>query len=165
MTGAGKPRRTARLSRRCAKLQGEDLFTLLDAAQSVAAKRLEAAIGALHSLYELGGDQHRATERLAKRLDARHLIDRRADDREVEPIDRADVAVQHVPKMEREIDRGDRPACGDARTPQRLDVPHRLDRGVERAAASLSPIRVFEREDGEHCVADELEHLATALAE
>ena len=68
-------------------------------------------------------------------------------------------------KMEREIDRGEGRACGRARRIERIDVAHRLDRGVERAAASLRPIRLFEREDGEHAVADELEHLAAARAE
>src|SRR4029077_2464591 len=109
--------------------------------------------------------QHRAAQRLAKRLDARHLVDRRADDREIEPIDCADVAVQHVPKMEREIDWSDWPACGDAPCAERFNLVNRLKRGVERAAASFGPIRVFEREDGEHRIADELEHLAAALPE
>src|ERR1700677_2595376 len=87
-----------------AQLQREDLLVLLDAAQGVPAKRLESAIGNRHPIHEFGGNQDRAAQRLAKRLDARHLVDRRADDREIEPIDRADVAVQPVPRMDWEID-------------------------------------------------------------
>ena len=39
-------------------------------------------------------------------LDARNLVDRRADDCEVEAIDGADIAVEHLADVEREIDDG-----------------------------------------------------------
>ena len=57
---------------------------------------------------ELGRDENPAAERLAQRLDARNLVDRRSDDREVEAIDGADIAIEHLAEVEREIDDGNR---------------------------------------------------------
>ena len=67
--------------------------------------------------------------------------------------------------MEGEIDGRDGRASGGARRIERVDIAHRLDRGVERPATGLRPIRLFEREGGEHAIADELEHLPAAFAE
>ena len=47
----------------------------------------------------------------AQRLDARDSYDRGPDHREVEPVDRADIAVEHVAEMQREVERP-RPAAG-----------------------------------------------------
>jgi hypothetical protein len=38
---------------------------------------------------KIRGDQHAAAQRLAQALDARHLIDRRPDHREIEAVDGA----------------------------------------------------------------------------
>ena len=43
-------------------------------------------------------------ERLAELLDPRHLVDGGADDREIQPVRRADIAVKHFADMQREID-------------------------------------------------------------
>ena len=62
---AGEAAASLWLSWRGVQFQREDLLRLLDAAQRVAAKRLEPAIGGLHSIHELGGNEHRAAQRLA----------------------------------------------------------------------------------------------------
>jgi hypothetical protein len=75
-------------------------------AQGVVAQRLETAAVADHRR-ELGRDQHLAAQGLAQRLDARDFVDRRPDYSEVETVDSADIAIEHLPEMEREVDRGD----------------------------------------------------------
>ena len=64
--------------------------------------------------------------------------------------------------MEGEIDGGDRSAGRRARRVERVDIRHRLDRGVERPTARLRASSLFEGECGEHGVANEFEHLAAA---
>src|SRR5436189_208710 len=66
--------------------QGEDLARLTDAAQGVAAERLEAGGAALGRGGELRRDQDLAAQRLAQSLDARDLIDGGADDGEVDAV-------------------------------------------------------------------------------
>ena len=109
MSGADKLPAIPRVSPG-AKIQRENLLRLPHAAQCVAAKRLEPSVGGARSGDELGGDEHRAAQRLAQRLDARDLVDRGADDGEIEPVGRADIAVEHLAEMEREIDGGERRA-------------------------------------------------------
>ena len=67
--------------------------------------RLEAADVA-HHRGQLGRDEHLAAQGLAQGFDARDFVDRRPDHREVEAVDGADVAVEHLPQMEREVHRG-----------------------------------------------------------
>jgi hypothetical protein len=57
---------------------------------------------------ELGRDENPATQRFAQSLDPHYLVDRRSDDREVKAIHRANIAINHLAEMEREIDRGNR---------------------------------------------------------
>src|SRR5437763_15431126 len=63
-----------------------DIAGLAHAAQSLGAEGFKAAEVARGG-GELGRDEHLTPERLAQRLDPRHLIDGRADDREVEAVD------------------------------------------------------------------------------
>ena len=66
MKGAGaSAAKPARLSWRGAQIQREYFLRLFDAAQCVATKRVEPGVGVRHSGDELGGDEHRAGERLA----------------------------------------------------------------------------------------------------
>src|SRR5207253_665155 len=82
-------------------------------------------------------DLHLAAQRLAQGLDPGDLVDRRADHREVEAVDRADIAVQHLAQMEGEIDRRNRLAglgpCGA----EPVETRYRLGGGVERPAANF----------------------------
>jgi hypothetical protein len=78
-----------------AKIEPVDLSLVTHAAQGVIAEGLETAAVAEHR-GELGGDKHLAAQGLAQGLDARDFVDRRADDCEVEAIDGADVAVEHL---------------------------------------------------------------------
>src|SRR5262249_12414186 len=56
------------------------------------------------------GDKDPAAQGLAQCLDPRNLIDRGADDRKVKAIDSAYIAIEHLAKMECEIDGGNRRA-------------------------------------------------------
>src|SRR5579885_1892115 len=118
-------------------------------AQRVAAERDEAAAGT-ERRGELGGNQKVAAEAVAQRLDARDLVDRRADDGEVEPVDRADIVVRHLAEMQREIDRGGRLCGGGPRRGEPVERRHRLDRGVERAAAGRGVARRLAGKDRQH---------------
>src|SRR5438094_9947269 len=90
-------------------IEREELLRVLDAAQCVAPDRDEpAALQSVHRLREGLRQQHAALDRAAHRGDARNLVDRRPDDREIEPLVAADVAVEHLADMEAEIDFGRR---------------------------------------------------------
>src|SRR5262245_15846467 len=96
-------------------------------------------------------------EDLGERLDARDLIHRRADDREVEPIAAADVAECDLPDVKGEAGGEAIDAfgeafgrnCGEAR----LRLACSVD-GFARGAAGVHP--VFEWKNGDHAVADHL---------
>src|SRR5271166_5337214 len=148
-----------------AQPQRKNLLRLSHTAERMAAERLEAA-GAVHCRGgELGWDENRPAERLAQGFDAGRFVDRGPDDGEVEPVARADVAVKHLPDVEREVDGRDRDAGRRAARVQRIERLHRLDCSIERAPAGFRTARVFEGKDGQHPVADEFEHLAAARPE
>ena len=52
---------------------------------------------------EVGGDEHLAPQRLSQGLDARDFVDRRPDDGEVEAIHGADIAIEDLAEVEREV--------------------------------------------------------------
>ena len=68
------------------------------------AKRFETAAVSNHC-GQLSGDEYLAPKGLAQGLDACNFVDRRPDYREVETVDGANIAIEHLPEMEREIDR------------------------------------------------------------
>src|SRR5262249_23176883 len=84
---------------RClAELQTVDLARLAHPAQFVLAERHQAtALADRRS--EVGRDEHLAAQRFAQGLDAGSFVDRRADHSEVEPIDGADIAIEHLTEM------------------------------------------------------------------
>src|ERR1700674_4110120 len=84
---------------------------------------------------ELGGDQHLAPERFAQGLDARDLIDCWSDDREVEAVDSADIAIEDFPDMEREVDRSSQLARLAPGAVEPVESVHRVHRGIDRTAA------------------------------
>src|SRR6516162_2685061 len=127
------------------------------------AERYEPAAVADHGR-EFRGDEHLAAQGFAQGLDARSFVDRRPDDREVEPVDGTYITVEHLAEMECQVDRGSWLARVAPRGVEPVDGTHRLGGGIERPAADLFPSCVLEREDREHAVAKELQHLATARA-
>ena len=81
-------------------IEREQFLRAGDAAQGVAAEADEAGAGRAGGLGEGGGEHDILVERAAHAVDARHLVDGRADDREVEAVGAADVAVEDVADME-----------------------------------------------------------------
>src|SRR5207248_3695600 len=89
------------------RVQREELLRVLDAAQCIAPDRDEpAAFQSVHRVRESLRQQDAALDRAAHRGDAGDLVDRRPDDREIEPLVTADIAVEHLADMEAEIDFG-----------------------------------------------------------
>ena len=111
---------------------------------------------------ELSGDEDFAAERVAQFFDPGDLVDRGPDHCEIEPIGRADIAIEHLPDMQRQIDADGRQPRRRALRIARLQGLHRLDRRVERAVAGFRLIGLLERERREHRVADEFQDLAAA---
>ena len=74
-------------------------------------------MAAAGNVVERTRDQDIASKRPAEVLDATGLVDRRADHREVQPVARADIAVEYIAQMEgkaprgqpREVSDGDQP--------------------------------------------------------
>src|SRR5712692_3005055 len=104
LQSTGRARLARRLVRSATRVEPVDLAWLADAAQRVTAERAKAGTVAQRG-GEFGGDQEIAAEHLAQQLDPRDLVDGRADDGEIEAIDRADIAVEHLAEVQREIDR------------------------------------------------------------
>src|SRR5262252_2245862 len=104
---------------------------------------------------EHGGDKDSAAQGLAQCLHARNLVDRGADDRKVEAIDSADIAIEHLAKMEREIDGGYRLAhpCSIGIKP--VEVVHCFGSGVEGPATGFITSRIDKGKASEHAVAEE----------
>ena len=98
-------------------------------------------------------------------LDARGFVDRRPDHREIESVDSADIAVQHLAEMKGQVDRGSRFARIAPRSVHPIDCTHRLGRCLERPMADVFPGCVLEGKDREHTVAEEFEHLSAARAQ
>src|SRR5438552_13484579 len=76
------------------------------AAGRVAGEADEAGAGRAGGFGEGGGEHDVLVEGAAHAVDARYLVDGRADDGEVEPVGAADVAVEDVADMEREVEAG-----------------------------------------------------------
>jgi len=81
----------------------------------------------------------------AQRFNARDLVDGGSDDREVEPVGRADIAVEHFPDVKRDVDHHGRQARRGARLIKSRERLHRFHRGVERTPACLPAIRFGKR--------------------
>ena len=118
-----------------------------------------------HRRRELRRDEHPAAQRFAQGLDAGGFVDRRPDYREVEPVDRTDIAVKHLAEMECQIDRGGGLAGFAPRRVQPVDSAHCFGRCVECLMADLVPGRILEWEDRQHAIAEEFEHLTAARAQ
>ena len=115
------------------------------------AKRHKAAIFA-DRRRELRRDKHPAAQRFAQGLDAGGFVDRRPDYREVEPVDRTDVAIKHLAEMECQIDRGGGLSGFAPRRVQPVDSAHCFGRCVECLMAYLVPGRILEWKDRQHAI-------------
>src|ERR1700733_14780989 len=94
----------------------------------------------------------------AHRRDAAHLVDGGPNDREIEALLAADVAVEDLAEMEPEIHFGRWQAFFE---PARIQGCDRLSRGVcgvERGRASATSF--LSRKDRKHAVADQLQEVA-----
>src|SRR5918996_5101086 len=85
-------------------VQGVDRLGAAHAAQAVAPDRDQPVGGVGGRAGERLRDQQVAIVLPAQGLDPARLVDGRADDGEVEPIDAADIAVEHVTEMEHDVD-------------------------------------------------------------
>ena len=107
--------------------------------------------------------EDRLVHRPAHGGDPAHFVDRGPDDSEIEPLLAAYIAVEHLAEMEPEIHVGRRQALLE---PARVQGGHRLlrrPRRVERGGAGA--VSLLRRENGEHAVADQLEHVAGVLVD
>src|SRR5689334_17932937 len=87
-------------SRRRRALDREQLLRPLDAFERIAPDRDEAgALGRERRVREGRGDEHVLLDRAAERGDAARLVHGRADDREIEALPAADVAVEDLADM------------------------------------------------------------------
>src|SRR5256885_365373 len=93
-------------------IERENLAAVAYAAQCMMAEGYEAGVLANRG-GQFGGDQNLAAERFAQNLDARRFVDCGPDHREIEPVDRTDIAVEHISQMKCQVDRG-RPLAGRA---------------------------------------------------
>ena len=127
------------------------------------AERFETAAVADHR-GKLGGEEHPTPQGLAQGLDARGFVDRRPDYREVEAVDGADIAIEYLAEVEREIDRRNWLAGLLPRGIEPIETGHRVGCGIEGLAAGRIPRRIDERKRREHAVAEKFQHLTTARA-
>ena len=105
---------------------------------------------------ERGRAQHRAPELLGEALEPADQVDRRAEHGEVEPVGAADVAIDDLADVQR---RGEGERQGvRGRAGER--VLGALDRLQRRPAGGRAVAAGRHREDREHAVAQELEHVA-----
>src|SRR4029077_10195458 len=136
-----------------AKIETVDLSWVPDPAQRVVAEWLETAVVADHRS-KLGRDEHLAAQGLTQGLDARDFVDRRSDYGEVEAVDGADIAIEHIPEMERQVDRGNWLGGLLPRGIELIETLHRFRRGIESLAAGLIARRIYEWKGREHAVAE-----------
>ncbi len=103
--------------------------------------------------------EHAFTKRLAQRLHAGGLVHRRSDDREIEPVARADVAIEDIAQMEREPMVHHRLSSLAPRRIQRRQRPLHGAAGRDRTGASLCIAAGCTVERCEQSVPHEFEHL------
>src|SRR5579871_5884922 len=107
------------------------------------------------------GEQERLIDRAAHGGDAAYLVDRGADDSEVEPLLAADIAVEDLADMETQIHLGDgQPGFAAARI-EGSDAG--AGRGGGRQGRSAGAMALGRREDREHAIAHELQDIARML--
>jgi hypothetical protein len=140
------------------KPQSENFFRLAHSAEEVRTERLKLDSVAGRG-GELGRDENPAAQRLAQGLDPGYLVDRRSDDREVEAIRRANIAIEHLAEVEREINRGNRLPHPRSIRVKSVEAAHCFGGGGERVATGFIARRSNEGKAREHAIAKELQYL------
>src|SRR5947208_2573162 len=118
------------------EIERENFPHIAYAAQAVMAEGFESGVLA-DCRAQFRGNQNLSTQGFAQDLDARGFVDRRSDNREVEAVDGADIAVEHLTQMKCQVGRGGRLAYRTPCAIQSIDFAHRLGRGVERQSTGL----------------------------
>src|SRR6185437_2240190 len=131
--------------------QAENLARLAHAAQQVFAERHQS-VRLFRRSRELGRHKNRPAQRFAKFFDPVDFIDGGADHGEIQPVGRADIAVEHVTEMQREIDPGGRQHGVLAPAIHGVERDHRFLDGVESKAACFCLIGLVERKCSQHAV-------------
>jgi hypothetical protein len=108
---------------------------------------------------EIGRDENPAVQRLAQGLDPRYLVDCRSYNCEVEAIDCANVAIENLAEMEREINCGNRLSRPRSIRVKSVEGAHPFCGGRERVVTGLIACRGNESKACEHSIAEELQHL------
>ena len=137
-------------------LRREQLVRLVEAAQPVQPERPQRSAV---DTGEIVADDQRQIERLRHRFDAADQIDAGSDDGEVEPVRRADVAVDHRAVVERDHHPERVVARGFA--VDRLHGGQRLGRCRHRRGCGLRRVG-RDRKHGQQAVADEFRFAAVA---
>jgi hypothetical protein len=140
------------------KPQSENFFRLAHSAEEVRTERLKLDSVAGRG-GELGRDENPAAQRLAQGLDSRYLVDCRSDDREVEAIHRANIAIEHLAEVKREVDHGSRLSHPCSIRVKSVEAAHCFGGGGERVAAGFIARSSHEGKARKHAIAKELQHL------
>jgi len=144
------------------EVEGEQLLRTGDAAEEEATERHETTAGLAARQREGGRGDDRSLDSPAHALEPGRLVDRRAQNREVEPLGAADVAVEHLAQVQPHEETGRRLPCRPPLRPEPIDPLERGLCGVESGPTGCVLLLV-EREDREHTVAHELQDLAAEL--
>src|SRR5271169_503736 len=153
---AGSPQQRRRVE---TGLGGEKLLRLRHAAQSVASDRNQTTSHLRANRdREARRNENILLDRAAHRQDSADLVHFRADDREVEAVLAADIAVKHIADMQRQINLGRRQIGFGTASIEFADAIAHPRRGGERLEAGLRV--VLTSEDGEGPVADQLQYIA-----
>src|SRR5258708_7589935 len=104
-----------------AAIQGEELLGVAQAAERIAADGGQTRAGVAQSGGEGGGEEQGLVDGAAHGGDATRLVDRRADDGEIEAVGAADIAEEDLADMQAQIYLRHRQALGAAALIQRHD--------------------------------------------
>jgi hypothetical protein len=126
------------------------------------AHSVQASVTTSRGLCKRRREQDLTIEPVAKFFDSNHFVNRGSNHREIKPVNRAHVAVQHFANVQSDINVGKRQACRFTFQIASLQVGRRLNGGVEGAAASNLLIRLIERYRRQHRIADKFEDMASA---
>jgi len=137
--------------------QGEDGAGRGNAAQEMFAERNQCRCRLSGNC---AGDQHTAAEGAAQTFESANQIDCRTDRGEVQPDGGADIAPQHFAEMKGQAELQGRQALPAACLVEMDHASLRRADGVERGVACNGRGPFADRENSQHAVADEFQHLA-----
>src|SRR5712692_7364038 len=147
----------ARGRRTWPSIDGEDLLLLGNVAQL---EKTDRSQGLARRRREIPRDQQRIPGQLGLLFEPTGEIDGWADDRAVEPMRRADIAVADIAEMKRQPEAQRLLAVGTALLVQLGHRRKGVSCGLQRRPATCAEIVGLRRENRQHTVADEFENLA-----